>query len=350
MFNKINFFSSFDVLHASLPPGNYFLLIADKTPLEKAHFENNFNVVGALFPRIIYENESYENGIIVAQLNENTYMQIIPNINDTSKLYLTEDIKSLFLIIDGLSPKCDTFLESLYSLLPEKTKIIGSGAGKHNLQHEPVIFDGKTFYQDRAIIIYSEDSIGIGIKHGFEPLVKPLIATETEMHCLKKINFRNAFALYKEAIEKNSQHCLTTVNFNQIANHYPFGVFHFGKDYSVRSPIKTDGENLFLMGNIDQNSIMAILHSTPEQLIAAADCATQKACEHKESPLHNICVVECISRYLFLGDRFKEELIAIHNHFQHTVPSWGMLSISQIANPNEENIQLYNKTCIIGAF
>ena len=58
--------------------------------------------------------------------------------------------------------------------------------------------------------------------------------------------------------------------------------------------------------------------------------------------------IDCISRYLFLDERFKEELEAISSAYAPNTILWGVLSLGEIANANEEGIEFYNKTCVVG--
>jgi hypothetical protein len=65
-------------------------------------------------------------------------------------------------------------------------------------------------------------------------------------------------------------------------------------------------------------------------------------------------LVDCISRVLFLGPRFGEELQAAHRRLQQAggpqVPLFGVLSLGEIANNGTYLLEFYNKTFVLGAY
>jgi hypothetical protein len=63
----------------------------------------------------------------------------------------------------------------------------------------------------------------------------------------------------------------------------------------------------------------------------------------------NAVIVDCISRFLFLEEDFEKELINIKTQFPQNSQFWGVLTLGEIANESKENIEFYNKTCVVGA-
>ncbi|SPF40896.1 hypothetical protein SBDP1_320012 [Syntrophobacter sp. SbD1] len=55
-------------------------------------------------------------------------------------------------------------------------------------------------------------------------------------------------------------------------------------------------------------------------------------------------IMDCISRVLFLGDRFREE-IEVVNH--GTRPTIGACTIGEIGNCGTEYLEFYNKTAVV---
>ena len=54
--------------------------------------------------------------------------------------------------------------------------------------------------------------------------------------------------------------------------------------------------------------------------------------------------MDCISRFLFLAERFDDELAA-YDHEE--VPVIGTLSMGEIANHGQEYLEFYNNTSVV---
>ena len=348
MFQSIHFAQTPQSLSTDLTQGTYLLLVGEKTVITPELLPSNATIYGAIFPRIVFGKNSFDEGILVAHLSEETTITLIHTMSDLSALHVNEETRSVLTILDGLSEYIEPFLEDLFSLIPERSKIIGGGAGKLTLKQEPILFDNHRFYQNSALILQHSKKIGLGVKHGWEPVVMPLMATQCSSHKLERINFQTAYPFYKAAVEADTYLRFDGSNFFDIAKNYPIGIMRYNKDFIVRDPIYTDGESLTLVGSIDSNSVIAILKGKDSKLIQAAHEAASISASQREEECSSVFLIDCISRYLFLDNRFSEELEAIHSAYAPTTILWGVLSLGEIANANEEGIEFYNKTCVVG--
>ncbi|MBP6325504.1 MAG: FIST C-terminal domain-containing protein [Sulfurospirillum sp.] len=348
MFQSIHFVQTPQSLPKYLTQGTYLLLIGAKTLFTPESLPSNVTIYGAVFPRIVFGKSSYDEGILVAHLASDTTITLIETMSDLSTLHVNDETRSVLTILDGLSQHIEVFLEDLFSLIPERSKIMGGGAGKLTLTQEPILFDNHRFYKDSALILQHSKKIGLGVKHGWEAVVMPLMATQCSSHKLERINFQTAYPFYKAAVEADTHLRFDGSNFFDIAKNYPIGIMRYNKDFIVRDPIYTDGESLTLIGNIDPNSVIAILKGKDAKLIQAAHEAASIAASHAEKECDSVLLIDCISRYLFLEERFKEELEAISSAYAPNTILWGVLSLGEIANANEEGIEFYNKTCVVG--
>ena len=348
MFESISFVKHVADLPVTLRKGSYLLLIAEETPFLEIQKIEGVEVCGAIFPRIFFKGKSFAQGIIAAKLKPTTTMQII-DIDDLSRFSPSQEIRSIFTIVDEFSAQIDDFLEEFYSLIPKDTKLIGGGAGKSNLIQEPVIFDMQRFYLNNAIIVSSTDTIGMGIKHGWKPLVGPFIATHCHDNILEKINFQDAFEVYKQAIEMDSALEFDKTPFFKLSQQYPLGIVRYKKDFIVREPVTTDGKNIALVGKLDSNSVLSILKAEKQDLInAAGEAALLSSQDIPQESIESVLLVDCISRFFFLDKDFNKEIKAIANAYPPKTMIWGMLSLGEIANADQECIEFYNNTCVVG--
>lgn len=104
-----------------------------------------------------------------------------------------------------------------------------------------------------------------------------------------------------------------------------------------------------LVGDMDVNSVVSILRGKSENLIEAASQASNISMQGINKHVTSALIVDCISRFLFLEDKFEKELQAIKYPLPDNSLIWGVLSLGEIANANQENIEFYNKTCVVGA-
>ena len=88
-----------------------------------------------------------------------------------------------------------------------------------------------------------------------------------------------------------------------------------------------------------------LLQTLLPRLLNAAEEAKEMAISALNHTASFMLVVDCVSRYLFYGDRFTDEIEAIK---VDGVPTFGFLSMGEIANTGNDFMQLHNKTCVVG--
>ena len=240
------------------------------------------------------------------------------------------------------------FLETIFKVLPEESQLIGSGAGKMTLKQEPVIFSRRGIFQNAALIVSHKNEIKVGVENGWEYLEGPFLVSSSNKNILKSLNFKNAFDVYKNIVEKDSGLTFTDDNFFDIAKSYPLGIVKFNKEIVVRDPIALDeNNNLILVGDVEQNATINILKGEKSRLIASAKTAIVKVLNKTDKDFENVLVFDCISRSIFLKDEYKQEILNIKNEIPDK-KLFGALTLGEISNSGNEYINFYNKTCVVG--
>lgn len=345
------------IKHTSGNINEFFLFVAERTEFSISKLQNsNIKFCGAIFPQVILNEETYESGIVSVELDKETESFLIKDIEnfELTKNDFNKDVDSISIVIDGLSSKITPFLESLFISLSLDTEMIGGGAGKLTLKQEPVIFTNEGIFQDAAIILALTSNLYVGVENGWEYLEGPFIATSTNKNIVHSLNFEKSFDIYKKIVERDSGIKFTDDNFFELAKSYPLGIIKFDKEIVVRDPIAKDEDgNIILVGDLEQNSTVNILKGNKENLISSSGTAALKAVEKKASACHSSCALEgvvlfdCISRSIFLEDRFKDELKEVKKHVP-VQDVFGALTLGEIANNGNEYINFYNKTCVLG--
>ena len=207
------------------------LLVAEYTNFELKYLEKyQGEIVGAIVPFVVYNNEFFNKGIISCDLHENNNLLLIEDLKNFSidKSFF-KNTQSLVVLVDGLSSNISDFLDNLFENIPENTQVIGGGAGKMTFEEEPVIFTKTKILKDAAVIVSLKSKLFLGIEIGWEYLEGPFLTTNSQKNVLKTLNFKNAFEVYKEVVEKDSGMKFEDDNFFDIAKSYPLGIINMIK-------------------------------------------------------------------------------------------------------------------------
>jgi hypothetical protein len=326
--------------------GIWLLLIGEACIFSHSMIDSiSVKCYGGVFPEIIYESKHYKDGLVAIEL-ENTPLLIKDITQDIPEDIELNNIASMFVIVDGLSAYIDSFLFSIFELIDEDSVLFGGGAGKLTLEQEKVIFTPEGIYEDAALVISLTQSVNIGVSHGWEYLEGPFVATSSDKNVLKKIDYENAFDVYKKVVEKDSGLVFNKDNFFEISKSYPLGIVSMDNEVTVRDPIFAKDGALILVGIMPENSIINILKGENAKLINAAEAAAKEAYTEDCKP-EMVFMIDCISRVLFLEDSFKEE-IQIVQKITNNIPLVGALTLGEIANNSKTYIDFYNKTCVVG--
>jgi hypothetical protein len=323
--------------------------------------ENRIEFFGGIFPGIIYDNQKYDGGavIIVFPALEkpflikglNTEQIEIPDFSEKIMGKLSRKYTAM-IIVDGLTSNISLFLAEMFNRLGNSVNYFGGGAGSWTLKQEPCLFTSEGFVQDAAIVTFIKLESNLGVRHGWERIMGPIVATKTRKNVIVELNWKNAFQVYREAVERNSGKKLTPENFFDIAKGYPFGIHKEGMEDIVRDTfaVNEKGE-LTCAGEIPENSALSILEGKKASLIHAAGQAADDCLHIGAGTIRQSLIADCISRVIFLGKSFAKELETvnqkIHSVDDRHTPS-GILTLGEISSYGEGFLEFFNKTIVVG--
>lgn len=349
--NDIKYYKNIDdFLHINKGTNKDFLLfVSQNCKIDISLFKNvSCNIHGAIFPNIIFESKVYKTGLMAFTLEIGS--KIIFEKSLKNPLISSDDfinVKSIISIVDGFSEDITPFLENLFEKLEDSTQIIGGGAADMSTQNAPVIFNKKGIYNNAALLICKMSAIGIGVQHGWKTMEGPFVVTSSSKNILQQIDYKNAFDVYKEVVEKDCGKKITQDNFFDISKSYPIGIIKFEGEVIVRDPIKVENNNLIVVGDIPVNSVIYILNGNKKTLIKAASKASKMALKSTKNEITNVLIFDCKSREMFLGDDFELEINKISKKLDDN-PIYGAITIGEIANSSDTYINFFNKTCVVG--
>ncbi len=344
-----------------------FILACDENNFSKSIIDPILNkiplpIFGGIFPQIIHGKEKLSKGTIIVGFSQKIDVNIIHNLSDISTEMddhidtLIPDIgfaKTMFVLVDGYAKKISNLIESLFNIFGLEINYIGGGAGSINpkkleMEQVPCLFTNEGLKKDIAILALTDIHSGIGVSHGWNKMLSgPHKVTESDQNTIKSIDWKPAFGVYRKVVEKHSGKKFTEGNFFELAKAYPFGISKLDSESIIRDPFTVDEDGcLYFAGKIPPESIVNILTSDADSLVKAAGKA-RRDCFKAFTGCKKQCLLfmDCISRVLFLGDKFQQEIDAVS---QNEIPVIGALTLGEIANSGLDYMELYNKTCVVG--
>ena len=311
--------------------------------------------VGGVFPGLIKGQEVVENGILLTKVPSGEE-PILLRAHQSEHVYIDDNppqTSSGLIFIDGLSPSVEGMLNSIFNRWGGHVKFFGGGCGFMDLRQKPCLITKDGVFVNAAIIVPIASEVKIGVRHGWEQVVGPLVATRTRGNDVVELNWEPAYQVYKNAIFNDSGIQLDDHPFFDIAKQYPFGIFKEGSEDMVRDPIARDDDNVLkCVGHVPENTMLYVLKGKSEKLIKAAEKAAYDCMPDTEKEPNQVFVFDCISRRLFLEDAFEKELEAVGHRFEaleQSVDPVGALSIGEVSTMDERELAFFNKTIVVGA-
>lgn len=316
---------------------------------ELIQFVNGHNIkfFGGIYPELLVKEKSYSKGFIIKSF-EPLYSSIVLPYLMRFKLD-REEIKdsTAIVLVDGLTDKFRELMDTVYNKLEDSVKYIGGGAGFYDLKHRPCIFNNAGLHQDALHICIVKQKTELAVKHGWNKLQGPFLVTESKGNVLSRLDNYDAFSVYRDVIEDEERITLYKEDFFIYAKDHPFGYTKKGQyDLIVRDPIALNDYNeIVCVADIPEDTEVYVLKGNENTLLSSsleiAEYLSERAPE-KYIPL----LFDCISRSMFLEERFDEELKNIQSKFKYPVE--GALSIGEIASSRNGDIVIHNKSTILG--
>jgi hypothetical protein len=312
---------------------------------------------GGTFPGIIHGRARHEKGAMILGLSEAPAVCSIPGLSLQEQDFETAigqffpnagDTQTLIVLVDGLARRISGLIEGLFNHFGLEFNYIGGGAGSLSMVQKPCLFTNAGVVQDHAVLALLAAESGVGVRHGWEPLAGPFQVTESRHNVVVSIDFQPAFEIYRRSVEPHLGREVTAENFFEMAKNHPLGLAKLGAEKLVRDPaaLTPDG-GIQCVGEVPEGSYFHILTGSTASLVDAARRAMETACaEYPGTPDDKpTFFFDCISRVLYLGDHFQQEIDAVQ---RPGAPLVGALTIGEIGCSGRDYLEFYNKTSVAG--
>jgi len=317
-------------------------------------------VFGACFPGIMFQDHVFEQGTLAIGLPVIPKVQLIEelsrkreNFDDAIDTSLFDDIYSgtMVVLVDGMSLRVNSLLESIFSVIGLNVGYIGGGASSLDFIQKPCLFTNAGLKQDCAVLAHVPLHCGIGIAHGMTSVGGPHKVTGASFNTITTVDWQPAAQFYKDTLSRHPDYDTGMPGLIGTDAHYSLGLTRYDAERIILEPIQEghDGSLVF-MKEIREGEFVDIMHITASDMIQSASSALNRALDAfgSTSGPQTVISFDCISRKLFLGNRYGEELTSI---FATGTTHIGALTAGgEIGTSGKDFLDYHNRTCVVGVF
>lgn len=352
------FFSNMDVAVAT-GARSLFLLSCDANnfSVEKLNLKLGglrIPVFGGIFPQIIHAGNNSARGTLVFALDVAVEVHYVERISDPETDVASQisgfdaalqAMPTIMVLVDGVASRISTVLDATYDALGMNRHYLGGGAGALDFIRKPCLFSNAGMLADAAQLAGMPMSSGVEVGHGWQVRSGPFLVTRCEGTTLHDLDYRPAFQVYREEVEKISGERFEQRSFFDIANRHPFGLKKWEGDIIVREAILRQEDSLVCAGEISDGALLYVLTGDADELIRTVGQVARRL----QVDGGFVLAFDCIGRSLFLGDRYPEEIAAMTDALPENIPLFGALTVGEIAGRDDGCLEFYNKTIVLGA-
>ena len=235
---------------------------------------------------------------------------------------------------DGLSEATSRLMEGLQNILGKSFPFIGGGASDDLRFKQTFQFYNEHILNKSAVaaLFAGKLTYAIGIRHGWKPLGKIRVITDSNANVIKKIDGRKASELYEDYFAKGLAELKKEIL--PINALYPIGMYLQGeKEYLLRNVITlNDDGSIVTQGGVPRGSAIRLMIGTKESCLeAAAQAALQVKAALRDKPIGLAIIISSASRAYLLGKNIDAEIKAVKTVLGPDIPLAGFYSYGQYA-------------------
>ena len=334
------------------PSEKLMILTADQSANEVPkliRFMNSQSIsfFGGVYAALLVSNRNERQGFIIQKVKPLYCSLVLPYMMPFKLDPDSLKGSTAIVLVDGLSSKFKALTDTVSEKVGKGVKYIGGGAGFFDLNHRPCIYDNNGLHMDVLYICILKNHMELAVEHGWKKLDGPYVVTRSEGNILIEIDHQNAFGFYKDAIENIENVILSREEFFSFAKERPFGIEQVGKQsFFVRDPIRiNEKDEIVCVANIPQKSEIYLLKGDLCSLLESS-IEIAEHCASRAPSNYLPLLFDCISRAMFMDDKFDLELCNIQSLLEY--PIEGALSIGEIASQTSGELIIHNKSTILG--
>jgi hypothetical protein len=307
--------------------------------------DKGINFFGGIFSGLLVGNKNFREGYIVNKVKPVFTSLVLPHMMMFKRNPSFFKGCTAIVMVDGLSSSMKVLTDTLYEKLGNNVTYVGGGAGFYDMKHRKCIFSNDGLVEDALYVCIIENNSHLAVDHGWEKLQGPFFVKESIDNVLMRLDVGSAFDVYKDVIEEEEQITLYSNDFFIYAKDHPFGIEQEDGSIVVRDPISTNEKGeIICVADIPEGSDVYVLKGDVETLLASSKRITSE-CPVEAGRKYQPFLFNCISRAMFLEDKFTEELNNIQKSMDYILE--GALSIGEIATNHDGSIMIHNKSTVL---
>ena len=216
-------------------------------------------------------------------------------------------------LTDALAGQADTLVEELTTLTAGTYQFFGGGAGDDGHFSNTHVFFGTRAITDAvvALEILSNQPLGIGFSHGWQPATPVMRVTEAETTNLVSVNAVAALEVFEEHATNTGQHFDHTDALPYFL-HNIVGIESDG-GYKLRVPLGlTPANDVAFAAEVPTGSKIKIMTTDNQSAADAATRALQQAKSNLQGQTPEVALFfDCVATRLRMGKEFGLELEAV---------------------------------------
>lgn len=315
---------------------------------------NGMRVCGGLFPGLIEGASTRDSGVIAIPLPVSSQVASAEltagsvTWQTTPPTVAAGSLASAIILVDCLALNIAGLLEDIYDRYGNRINYAGAGTGYHDVRPAPTLFTEQGIHSNIALLIMVPQLASVQVRHGWKRVMGPFVASRTNGHIIQELNWEPAGSFYRDEVVKQNPDYAGRPVFPDMGSVYPLCISKEGGEDVMRDPILlTDANELMVLSDVAENSVMYLAHGDQDSLIQAARQAVEDCRMPKD--VERCFVSDCYSRALMLGDAFSKELEAVQQamaKFTDVTPE-GVLALGEIASNGDQNLEFFNKTFVV---
>ena len=350
-----------DALLSNAPPGPsppWLLCVAEAhadalVELLRQLRGRGLRVCGGVFPGLLSGAERLSSGLIAIALPQGTRLALADLAHGLAwreplPALSAGDEASSIILVDCRAPGIARLLEDVFDHCGPRAAHAGAGAGFHDLRAAPCIFTEEGLHAQAALVLLMPRRSTVSVRHGWHRVRGPFVATRTRGNVIEEINWESAGRFYRQAVAEQDAPTAASPVFADLGAAYPLSLGKEGGEDVIRDPVRvTDADELLVLSDVSENSVMYLAHGDRGSLIQAARQAVQ-ACR-PAGRIERVFVADCISRTAVLGEDFGRELQAVDQALSEltAVAPEGVLALGEIAAAAGQPLEFFNKTFVV---
>lgn len=320
-------------------------------------FLPNTTIIGCSSLAIISYSNIYLHGLVILLISSKEMQFAVACVKDIKKktaLVAGQELANSLLqnfrgvkrdlamiFCDGLMEEGSKLISGLQQILGTSFPIVGASASDNLRFYKTYLYFNREILTDATVGILwgSRLNFGLTLRHGWKPLGKIRVVSQSKGNVIKEIDNQAAVNLYKDYFAKDLLALRKELKY--ISTLYPIGLYLEGEDECLLRniiSIEDDGA-LICQGDVPYGSRIRLMIGTKDSCLRACSQAIQEVKNNfaflapeflkKKPEIKFLFVFDSVSRYILLRRRASEEPRIIQEVLGENIPLVGLYTYGE---------------------